>query len=383
MRTFDETQSVGFSTPEPRPAAPPSSNHKLIWGSAGLAAAAAPISWLWQGYLARGAVTLMTSQWKAGKTTLASVLLARLKTGGQIAGLDLAAAKAIVVTEESPDLWQNRQRHLDFADEVGWYCRPFNGKPTLPQWLDFVDELAELHTRIPYSLLVIDPLAAFLAGSENDAGSVLECLAPLQRLGSRNVSSLVLHHPKKNDPPLGQAARGSGAISGFADILIEMRPGRRERRRQLCAWSRYPQTPARYMIEWTADGTDYLVCPSFQDEEFARRWHRVQAVFAEAPHKLTRTDVLLRWPDKKKKPDKVALRRWLEKAVADGLLRKDGNGRRNQPFRYWLPEREEVWRQDPLACCLMPELRETPRRAPTPTEAAPGAPAGMPDSPGH
>jgi hypothetical protein len=29
-----------------------------------------PLSWLWEGYLARGKVTLFTAQWKASKTTL-------------------------------------------------------------------------------------------------------------------------------------------------------------------------------------------------------------------------------------------------------------------------------------------------------------------------
>ncbi len=72
----------------------------LLWGSANLKAAACPAAWLWHGYLAPGAITLLTSQWKAGKTTMASVLLSRLKTGGQLAGLSLAAGKAIVVTEE-------------------------------------------------------------------------------------------------------------------------------------------------------------------------------------------------------------------------------------------------------------------------------------------
>jgi hypothetical protein len=46
--------------------------------------------------------------------------------------------------------------------------------------------------------------------------------------------------------------------------------------------------------------------------------------------------------------------------VSLGLLRKDGLGVRNKPFRYWLPEREEAWRQDPIACCLMPELLDQP-----------------------
>ncbi len=73
----------------------------LIWGAASLQSGASRvIPWLWEGYLAPGALTLLTSQWKSGKTTLVSILLAKLKTGGQLAGLSLAPGKAVVVSEE-------------------------------------------------------------------------------------------------------------------------------------------------------------------------------------------------------------------------------------------------------------------------------------------
>jgi hypothetical protein len=41
-----------------------------------------PLTWLWHGYLGPGKVTLLTSQWKSGKTTLVSRLLARAQQGG-------------------------------------------------------------------------------------------------------------------------------------------------------------------------------------------------------------------------------------------------------------------------------------------------------------
>src|SRR5262249_52012644 len=76
-------------------------------------ASAGQPGWLLQGYLAPGNVTLLTSQWKSGKTTLMSVLLSRMKTGGQFAGLPLRAGRATVVSEESPAHWVARSQHLD------------------------------------------------------------------------------------------------------------------------------------------------------------------------------------------------------------------------------------------------------------------------------
>ena len=51
------------------------------------------LSWLWQGYLAPGQVTLLTSQWKTGKTTLVAVLLSKLSQGGTFLGQGLLPAR--------------------------------------------------------------------------------------------------------------------------------------------------------------------------------------------------------------------------------------------------------------------------------------------------
>src|SRR5207244_2463356 len=63
----------------------PSAQFPLLWLDDLRRQAEAQRTWLWQGYLAPGNVTLLTSQWKAGKTTLLSILLDRMKTGGTLA----------------------------------------------------------------------------------------------------------------------------------------------------------------------------------------------------------------------------------------------------------------------------------------------------------
>src|SRR6516225_6963514 len=111
------------ASPAPTPFPPSIASPSLLWGESALGAAArSQTSWLWHGYLADGMVTLLVSRWKSGKTTLASVLLANLKTGGELAGLPLAAGKAVVVSEESPDHWYRRSCSLSFGDHVGWFC---------------------------------------------------------------------------------------------------------------------------------------------------------------------------------------------------------------------------------------------------------------------
>src|SRR5947209_2064835 len=87
-----------------------------VWSSELEAAVPGTMNWLWHGYLGPGNVTLLTSQWKSGKTTLVSVLLARRAQGGQVAGRAVAAGKTAVVPEEALSQWKLRRRKLDWGD---------------------------------------------------------------------------------------------------------------------------------------------------------------------------------------------------------------------------------------------------------------------------
>jgi hypothetical protein len=210
-----------------------------------------------------------------------------------------------------------------------------------------------LRTAHGIDLVVIDPLASFLPGrDESNAGLMMQTLPPLQRLTAQGVSVLVLHHPRKGETVAGQAARGSGALSGYVDILVEMewytRASDEDRRRRLQAYSRYEATPRQLVIELNADGTDYLSHGDFAEEEFGDHWEALKAVLAGARHKLTRRQVLEAWPEGRVAPAEVSLWRWLERAAAQGLVCQDGSGKKNAPFRYWLPGQVEKWGKDPL-----------------------------------
>jgi hypothetical protein len=90
--------------------------------------------WLWRGYLAAGQLTLLTSLWKSGKTTLLSVLMTRLAAGGELLGLAVRPARALVISEENFALWQMRHQRLALGDNVHLICRPLPGKPSDADW---------------------------------------------------------------------------------------------------------------------------------------------------------------------------------------------------------------------------------------------------------
>ncbi len=310
-----------------------------------------PRPWLWQGYLLPGSVTLLTSPWKSGKTTLTAALLARMGAGGPLASLAVRPGKALLVTEESREQWWQRSEHFAIGGHVCWLCRPFSGKPTPCDWLDLLDHIAALHRQHQFALLVIDPLAEFLPGrTENDAAGMLRALLPLRPLLAGGLAVLLLHHPRKQASAEGQAARGSGALSGHVDILIEMAyfaaPTDDDRRRKLRAYSRFEETPRRRVIELDAAGTDYINRGDFAEEEFGRSWPLLRDVLATAPRKLTRTEVHAAWPSDEEVPGEVTLWRWLERAVTDGRVQRDGRGSKGTPYRYWLAENVEGWQRD-------------------------------------
>src|SRR5436305_12945238 len=73
--------------------------------------------WQWRGYLGARLITAFVSRGKSGKTTLASILLSMLKRGGQLGGLAVSAGKAVVVTEESKDTWDQRCGRLGIPED--------------------------------------------------------------------------------------------------------------------------------------------------------------------------------------------------------------------------------------------------------------------------
>ncbi len=298
---------------------------------------------MWQGYLAAGNVTLLTSQWKSGKTTLVAVLLARLARGGTLAGLTVAPGKAVMISEECHLNWYQRDQRLHFGDNVTFLCRPFPGKPSLQEWSALVEAMVRVRHDEGLNLVVIDPLATFLPGRrENLADGLMEILFQLQRLTSLGVSVLILHHPKKGKVRAGQASRGSGVLGAYADILLEMswygNPADLDRRRVIEAYSRHDETPRRLVLELSADGTDYLAHGDLQEDDFAPQWAILEQILRSATYPLTRLEILRRWPRQQRKPDEATLWRWLQRVLGEGAVVQEGRGKRNDPFRFRLAE---------------------------------------------
>jgi hypothetical protein len=302
--------------------------------------------WLWRGYLAAGQLTLLTSLWKSGKTTLLSVLLARLQEGGELLDLPVRPARVLVLSEENLMLWQMRHERLPLSGHVQLICRPFTGKPSDAGWRALLEQSVNLLGSEGGRLLVIDTVATLMpAGVETNADCMVRALAPLRRLAEQGIAIWIMHHPRKGKARPGQWSRGSGSLPASVDISLEMHTvcadDLSDRRRLLLGWSRHEETPRRRVIEWTSDGRDYRVLDEAIDVVFERGWSAIRRVLSELEPPQNAAAILRYWPADCAPPSRATLYRWLARAVDRGWLCVEASERRNEPGDYWLPDAEE------------------------------------------
>jgi hypothetical protein len=306
------------------------------------------VDWLWHGYLARGSLTLLTSLWKAGKTTMLTGLLQRLGDGEPFLGRACARAKALVVSEESPDLWADRTRTMPVGPHARLLPRPFVTRPTRDDWRTLTDHAGELRAAGELDLFVVDPLVTFLPGhSESDAGTLLEMLQPLQRLAAAGAAVLILHHPRKKAADEGSGARGSGALLGFVDVILELhRFGRLQsdvRRRRLVGLSRHAQTPGSLAYQWDPATGAFTLVTDLTEQRYRENWPAVHAILAKRREAATHHELLDDWPSDRDRPGATLLYEWLNRATAEKRVRREGAGRRSDPYRWRLPNADDAY----------------------------------------
>jgi len=304
--------------------------------------------WLWHGYIARGNLTLFTSQWKAGKTTLITGLLQHLAAGGAFLDRAVAPVKVLMVSEESRATWADRVRRMPVGPHCRLMPRPYSHRPTPKQWNELVDQAGELHAAGQLDLMVIDPLAKFLPGySESDMSSILEFLDPLQRLTESGAGVIVLHHPRKQHSEEGSSARGNGGLLAAVDIIIELaRYGRLqgdETRRRLFSMSRYPATPESLIYQWDVATNLFTCLGDPHSARFKENWEQVRAILEKRDEAATPQELLADWPPEQESPAVSVLYQWLNRATKEKLVRRFGDGRKSDPYRYRLENEDDEY----------------------------------------
>lgn len=220
------------------------------------------IPWIVDGYLARGALTLLAGPPKIGKTTLAYHVATHVATGQPILNQVVWKSKVLVLAleEHKRDVVQHfRDSGKELADRVKVVAAP------LPFTKDLLDEVVAFIQAEGIGLVLVDTLHAWWGLSdENSAAEVLKAGGLLLKAVRRTSAAwLCLVHTRKSGGEHGQEIRGSTALVGLVDVALSMK--RTEGgavQRCLEAVSRYAETPSKLIIGLGEGGYEALGSPA-------------------------------------------------------------------------------------------------------------------------
>jgi hypothetical protein len=296
--------------------------------------------WLWQGYLSRAGVTLMSALWKAGKTTLLAHLLRALEADGTFCGRPVKGCRVLVVSEEDETTWAERRDALGLKDHLEFLPRPFRARPTMAGWNGFLAHLAALCAERHFDLVIFDTVSKLWpVRDENDATQVENALVPIYALTDAGVAVLLVHHFRKGDGTEATGSRGSGAIPAFVDTIMEFRrfeaAVRDDARRVLSSYGRFRETEEHpeVVLRWDKERNVYESLDASKAE--VKTGSLQDAIAAVLPHTqpgLTQ-DQVVEMVTGKTADIKAALNAGAE----SGRWSRTGKGERGSPYLYWQP----------------------------------------------
>jgi len=332
----DKPDERDNGAPRPQPIPPQWLPRRMSELAAGSGEGQGGEAWLWPGLLRYRNLTLLSAYWKAGKTTLIGCLLRAMQDGSELLGRPVRAARAVIISEETADVWVERARRLGLDDRHLFVCRPFSGRPSPSDWLRFLDHLEQVVQQNEVGLVIFDSYTALApVRDENDAAMTAEAILPLQALAERTQAAILLTaHLRKTDATGALATRGSGALGAIADILVEMRrlsPDLHDTRRTLTVYSRFGCE--QFTIDW--QGGCYVVGDSAP--AVAGRELTVLAALAKAGEQGLTVDELAEATGL----SRTTISRVLADLAERGKVNRTGVGGRGTPYRWFVTSTDQ------------------------------------------
>jgi putative DNA primase/helicase len=150
------------------------------------------VSWLWDGWLARGKVYILAGAPSTGKTTIALDAAATITCGGRWPDGSRAEAGSVVIWSGEDTVADvlvprliasgadmSRVRMVGDVGEAG-ERRPFNASRDMPALWRAIDSMGDVR------LLIIDPIVSAIAGDSHKNAEVRRGLQPLADLAGLN-----------------------------------------------------------------------------------------------------------------------------------------------------------------------------------------------------
>ncbi len=300
------------------------------------------IDWLVPGYVAAGAVTELVGKVKAaGKTTWLTHAVSAVVSGTPFMDRPTIQTGVVYLTEQSPTTFRvalARAGLLDRDDVVVLFWRDIAGA----SWVNVVAAaVAECQAR-GFGLLIVDTLPRFagLRGdAENNAGDADEAMAPLMRAAADGMAVIVVRHERKAGGEVGVSGRGSSAFGGAVDIVLALKRGEGATRptvRVLLALSRFDETPDELVVELQDGG--YVALGDQAAVASADARSRLLAELPTSPDDaLSMDEIKARLHD----ISPTTIERARDALRAEGAIQRCGAGKKGDPYRYWVPRRDD------------------------------------------
>jgi hypothetical protein len=293
--------------------------------SEALADCPAEPSWLVDGFLAPGAVTLLAGRPKAGKSTFTFGLLEAVTGGHEFIGRAVRRAGCLLLAEEREPTLSAKAEAFSVGD-VHLLMR----HAAAGDWPVIAAAATSYCHENSLGVLVVDTLHAWarLGGdSENAAGAQLEAVEPLMAAAASGLAVLIVVHQRKSVGEHGEAVRGSNALTGAVDIVVELeRITGEPTSRVMKSIGRFSSTPAELVVELREDG--YVAHGDTQQAREAGEITQLLDDLAKREH--ASADELAAATGMAKR----RVMRRLERAESEGFVRKTGKGVKGDPFIY-------------------------------------------------
>ncbi len=289
--------------------------------------------------LPEGAVVQITGAPKGGgKTTFTLGGLAAVRRGGDFLGGPTISTPVVFLTEQSRANFE--AEYLEPAGLMGddgfhvlyrWETRHFD-------WETIVAGAVEKCRLEGAKILVIDTFISWAKPrDENDAPVMEALLSILQDAAAEGFTVIVIHHARKGGGDAIEAGRGSSAFAAAVDVIINIRrtPGAGPSTvRELRCEGRYGGLYASLMIE-LVDG-QYVAHGSRADVS----QHKAEEAVKDALPTSEGDAITMGELVKALEPQSVgrtACQRALDKLINTGQAANIGDGKRANPYRYFVP----------------------------------------------
>jgi len=279
-------------------------------------------SWIWDGILPAGGMSLLVAKPKVGKTTLAFNLAVAVSRGADFLGRKTTQGPVVYLAlEEKKGEIKKKLAAAGIDDESIRFH--FGSAP-----INAMAEVEPLIAETGAKLLIIDVLQKFCRLRDlNDYAIVTNALEPLMAAARKQGCHILLtHHAGKADRPDGDDILGSTGLLGGVDTSIHIK--KRDKRRTFFTIQRYGDDTEETVIELKDDGS-LEAMGSRQEVEIEEAKPLVLDALKDGGEPLTINDI---WNRVEKGHTPVS--KAVNLLVEIRQIFKSGSGKKGDPYKY-------------------------------------------------